>query len=265
MIQFFLLMLIGIFSSAFATFPSPNYPPDIARILQRGTIIIGISQDDAPPFFMRDKAGNLTGYDVSLAQDLAKNLGVKIVFNAKAKSFDELVKLVANGEIDVAVNVTPTLERAKQIIFSDPYFSLPLGLLVNRFDVASQGDNIQKLNNKQYHIGVLSGSAFVEFAKQDLPNATFVLYGNIEKALQDVKDHKLNAVFLDSFHIQHWLKNNPDANLYTQLFISPNTNYTIALAMAWQNEHLRHWINLYLISIKENGTEGRLRKTFFGE
>ncbi|MCH8467684.1 MAG: transporter substrate-binding domain-containing protein, partial [Roseinatronobacter sp.] len=59
----------------------PSLPNDqsgrLGRILQRGRLIVGV-KDDYPPWGMRDDAGEIIGFEIDLAADIADRLGVSL-------------------------------------------------------------------------------------------------------------------------------------------------------------------------------------------
>src|SRR5262245_39891676 len=90
-----------------------------------------------PPFFMQDATGQLTGYDIALARDIAKHLGVKIIFNREATTVDDLIDQVATGQADIAISfLSRTLHRAMKVNFTEPYLQVKKTLLVNRLQIA---------------------------------------------------------------------------------------------------------------------------------
>jgi polar amino acid transport system substrate-binding protein len=71
--------------------------PDIKAILDRGELIVAMTEGDQPPFYYVGPDGQLAGLDATLARDIASRLGVKVSFNRSPKSFNEVVELVAQG------------------------------------------------------------------------------------------------------------------------------------------------------------------------
>lgn len=76
---------------------------------------------DFPPMGSRDAKNNPIGFDVDYCKDLAKTLGVEPVF--VETPFPDRIPALISGRADVGVSSTSdTLERAKTIGFSIPYF-----------------------------------------------------------------------------------------------------------------------------------------------
>lgn len=240
--------------------------PDMKRIIKQGKIVVAMYYEDIPPFIMHDKQGNLFGYDIDLANDLGKRMGVEIEFNRKAKTFDEVVEIVANRKADIALTVlSRTLERAIKVGYSRPYVLLHQALLINRLKAAQlkiETDPVKGLNHKDAKIGVVEGSSYVGFAKQNFPMALIIHYRTWDEVMKDVLEGKVHAGLYDEIEIENWRHSNPGAMIYIQSVIIKDRVDPIAIAMHWEDTHLRSWINLHLETIKKNGLLEKLRKTY---
>ena len=112
---------------------SESMPSDMQRILNNGKLVVAMYFEDVPPFFMTSKNGSLFGFEVDLANDIAKKLGVKVEFNRSAQTFDGLVDMVTEGKADIAISMlSNTLSRARRVRFSEPYITLHQSFLFNR-------------------------------------------------------------------------------------------------------------------------------------
>lgn len=250
-------------------FPSANlpvtYPPDIARIIKRGTLIVAVINKDMPPFFELDKNGNLVGYDIALAENLAKQLGVNVQFHRGADSFDGVIDEVTQGHADVAISMLSiTLPRALRVNYSQPYLYLPMALLYNRLLAAQlhyRNPVIDIADDPTVTLGVLDKSSYVDYIAQTYPRATVIKYADSEQARQDVLKGKIFGVYLSQAEAVNWLQRNPTASLYVNYGVVKK-NDPIAIAVSWQDERLLNWINWYLVVIKQNGFETLLKQQF---
>lgn len=101
-----------------------------AQIKEKGELKIG-TEGTYPPFTFHDETGELTGFDVEIAKEVAKRLGVKPVFvetqwdamfaGLDAKRFD----MIANQ-----VGIRP--DRQEKYDFSDPYITSAAVLVVHK-------------------------------------------------------------------------------------------------------------------------------------
>ena len=82
------------------------------------------------PYAFLNREGRLTGLDVELAHQLAKDLGVALDFVRLAEGAD-LPRLLSEGRIDLVMIGAPvTPERASQMLFSQPYLDETLAFVV---------------------------------------------------------------------------------------------------------------------------------------
>src|SRR5215510_14284109 len=99
----------------------------LTEILRRGTVRIATAVATRPLRF-EDENGNLQGYEIDIANRLAKDLGVTIDWiktNAAGR-----VAMLQTKQADITISsFTPNLERLKTIGFTDPYSTAVLSLL----------------------------------------------------------------------------------------------------------------------------------------
>lgn len=105
---------------------------DWERVQANGTIVFGTAAD-YPPFSFYDSNFQLDGFDIALAKELAKRLGVEARFNDFA--FGGLLDALQLGQVDAAIaaiSVTP--DRQQIVDFTNLYFVSDDALLVRGDD-----------------------------------------------------------------------------------------------------------------------------------
>lgn len=246
---------------------TPVSPPDIQKILDRGTLIVALYDRDMPPFFMQDAAGRLIGYDISLAEKLASALGVKVEFRRTANTFDGVIQQVSDGDADIAISLLSiTLPRALKVDFSTPYSYPSMALLYNRLAAAQKHyTNVEKdiINDSNVTLGVLANSAHVDYARKSYPHAKIILYDDVNQGMQDVLDNKLFCFYFNEMEITAWLEKHPDANLYINYQPITHVSDLIGIAVSWREPHLLNWINWFLLINQKNGTLAQLEQQYF--
>jgi ABC-type amino acid transport substrate-binding protein len=107
---------------------------------------------DFPPMVARDADNNPIGFDVDTCNDLAKALGVKA--EIVETPFPQRIPALLSGKADVRVaSSSNTLERAKTIGFSNPYFVFTFNIL-NR-----KGSSIINYESQKGHsVGSTAGT-----------------------------------------------------------------------------------------------------------
>ncbi|MFI0466450.1 transporter substrate-binding domain-containing protein [Saccharopolyspora sp. 5N102] len=89
--------------------------PTLARIKQRRLLLVGV-REDAPQFAARDGAGEYRGFDVEMARDLAKRIGLdptQVQFRRLPSTL--LLDGVAAGNVDVLFGGTADNPQLAQV------------------------------------------------------------------------------------------------------------------------------------------------------
>lgn len=234
-------------------------PPDIARIKQRGELIVAMYYEDVPLFCKRNGNNELVGIDIEIANDIAKKLGVKLTLNRDSKTYDEIVQAVVNRKVDIGLSsLSDTLERATMVNFTTPYWSLRQALLINRLKLSAYKDhpNFKEiellLNQDGIEIGVLKGSSYVDFAKKFFPLATIVGYDTLVQGVEATKKGKLLAFLYDEVEIMNWNEINPEGSLFLKTDFITQSEDTLAIPVNRKDSHLLSWLNLYIEQAKNN-------------
>lgn len=107
---------------------------------------------DFPPMGSRDASNNPVGFDVDTCNDLAKVLGVEA--EIVETPFPERIPALVSGRVDVGVaSTSDTLERAKTVGFSIPYFAFEMVVLTKE---GLGIDTYESLKGKK--VGSVSGT-----------------------------------------------------------------------------------------------------------
>lgn len=157
-------------------------------------IIVGM---DESPLGYRDAKGELVGFEVDLAKETAKRMGVALEF--KLIDWDNKETELNAGNIDMIWNgmdITP--ERKAVMLFSKPYMDNRLILLVNK----GKGDGIRALSDLDGKIvGAKAGttSALYIDKTENLREhfAAFKTYGTDEEAFNALESGELDALICD--------------------------------------------------------------------
>lgn len=123
------------------------------EVIKRGTLNCGVVLD-FPPMGYFDKDNNAAGFDVDYCKDLATALGVKT--NVLNLTWGDRIPSLISGKTDVVVGSTSdTLERAKSVGFSDPYF-------VFKFQTFfKNGTNVKSFDDlKNVKVGAALGTTY---------------------------------------------------------------------------------------------------------
>ena len=101
----------------------------LQEIKDRGTIRVSTDPSYPPQSFL-DNDGTFKGFDIDVAEEIAKRMGVEVQW--LAPSWDVITAGSWNGRWDISVgSMTITPERAKVLYFSPPYYYTPAAAAVH--------------------------------------------------------------------------------------------------------------------------------------
>ena len=141
--------VLGALLTAAAALPASADKLD--EIISSGKLRCGIVLD-FPPMGSRDASNNPVGFDVDTCNDLAKALGVKPEY--VETPFPDRIPALISGRADVGVaSTSDTLERAKTIGFSIPYFAFTFDVVTRKDSGIGSYDSL-----KGHKVGSVSGT-----------------------------------------------------------------------------------------------------------
>lgn len=165
-------------------------------ITRRGTLRVGVFADRLPFVFI-NREGHLVGFDVEMAQLLARDLGVKVEFVEMEAAGPVVPRSLATDTVDVAMTGFPvTAQRASQILHSEPYLDETLAFVVKdrlRGNFSSWA-NIRELGGFSVLIPALP--YFSEVVRTRAPALQLTLAASMMQIEQALKNGTSDAVVL---------------------------------------------------------------------
>jgi polar amino acid transport system substrate-binding protein len=120
-------LVAGLMAGAVAA--TPALADKLDDIIASGTLRCAVVLD-FPPMGSRDASNTPIGFDVDYCNDLAKALGVTA--EIVETPFPERIPALMSGRVDVGVaSTSDTLERAKTVGFTVPYFAFEMAVTAN--------------------------------------------------------------------------------------------------------------------------------------
>ncbi len=138
-----------------------------------GVLRVGYNASIIPFCYFND-AGDLVGYDVAQAYDLARSLNVRLVFIPFEWAHLERDLIAGRFEIAMA-GIYATTGRLITLSASQPYFQSPLALFLPEKNVNRFRTRDQILSTKGLRIGVFDDPVLRPLVAQILPNAEIVV------------------------------------------------------------------------------------------
>jgi ABC-type amino acid transport substrate-binding protein len=238
-----------------------TYPPEIRAILQRGSIIFGMTAADQKPFFYaHEETGELVGLDVEIGYEIANRLGVRAVFNRDAANFDGVVLNVADGKVDVALSkLSRTLRRGGLVRFTIPYITFRQAVLVNRLELAkvsSEEDLPLYMKRFRGSLAIIKNSSYVGYAESNFPLAVKKTYDTWPECIDALFAGEVLAVYRDEGEILIITETRKDSGIMMKPVFINDKQDPIAMAVSYDAPHLQEWLNVFLEEyILQNGRE----------
>ena len=199
-----------------------------------GTINIGVFSDKNP-FGYVDENGEYQGYDVYLAERLAKDLGVKI--NYVSTEAASRVEYLETGKVDIVLaNFTVTEERAQKVDFALPYMNVALGVVSHDDKVITSLDEI----GADDQVIVISGTTAETYLEKEYPNIKLQKFDTYATAKTSFENGTGIAWANDNTEVIAFALENKG---YTVGIPSLGSQDTIAPAVSKGNSSLLNWIN----------------------
>jgi polar amino acid transport system substrate-binding protein len=151
---------------------------DLQEVLNSGTLRVGVTL--YPPWAARTADGELIGFEVDVARQLAADMGVR----AQLFPYDveRLIPALESGEIDlIAAGLTITPERALHVNFSQPYAESGIGLATH-IESTAQVKDTAALNSESFTIAAVEDSVGLELAARLWPRARIRAFPSVVAA-----------------------------------------------------------------------------------
>ena len=161
----------------------------LETIKKRGAIKIGMST--FVPWAMRDKNGELIGYEIDVAKQLAEDMKVKAEFVPTA--WDGIIPALLAGKFDLIIggmSITP--ERNLTVNFSLPYANSGIHMVANK-ELAAGLNSLAAFDKADVVLAARRGATPATAAKRLMPKATLRLFDEDALALQEVLNGKAHA------------------------------------------------------------------------
>ncbi|MDH6522211.1 transporter substrate-binding domain-containing protein [Streptomyces sp. SAI-090] len=186
-----LLLVSGALLAASCSAGSSANTLDSAR--SKDTLRVALTEANPPWNFLKDNKP--AGYDVDVAHELAKRLGIgKVEF--VGSDFGSFIGGVQAGRFDIVISgQTITDERKKQVGFSRPYEVNGVSVFVRAGNTSLTGPS--SLRGRT--IAVSEGTTQAEYARTKIPGARVKTYKNATLALTDVGQGRADAALVSKF------------------------------------------------------------------
>ena len=224
------------------------------KVKKSGVLTIG-TEGTYPPFTYHDKNQQLTGFDVDIAREVAKRIGLKPKFIET--KWDGMIAGLDSKRFDMIANeVGITPERQKKYIFSDPYITSHAVLIVGKNNQTIQ--SFEDLKGKKVAQSLTSN--YLNIAKQYGAENTPV--DGFDEAISLITSGRVDATVNDSLSYLDLMKRRP--NTAVKKVDELKEGAQSAFMFRKGSDVLVDKINQALQDMKKDGTYLKISKKYFG-
>jgi glutamate transport system substrate-binding protein len=224
--------------------------PTFQKMIQRGTIIIGVKNDQPGLGYLNPKTNKYEGFDVEIARLIAAKLGfdpdTKIQYMPIPSAARE--QAIINGQVDYYVGTyTINDARKKQISFAGPYFIAGQSLLVKADDQTITGPNT--LQDKR--VCSVTGSTPIRRVREQNLTDKIVEFQNYSQCVDQLLAGQIDAVTTDNAILKGYAAQDPQ---HLKVVGQPFSQEPYGVGLLHDDAALRATINDILEAATKDGT-----------
>ena len=223
-----------------------------------GTLIVGFDQDFPPMGFVGDN-GEYTGFDLDLAKEVAKRLGLE--YKAQPIAWDSKDMELESGNIDCIWNGFTITGRENDYTWTTPYMSnKQVFVVANDSDIKSQADLAGKVVEVQ-------ADSSAEAALKEKPELTntfgkLLTTPDYNTAFMDLEQGAVDAVAMDIIVAGYQIK---QRNADFRILDDALSEEEYGVGFKKGNTELRDKVQATLEEMAADGTLAKISDEWFGE
>lgn len=264
--KFLTVMLVCVLALCFALGGCSATPPaqntednSLQAVIDKDELVVGLDIAFPPMGFLSEQ-NEIVGFDIDLAKEVGKILGVNVQLrpiNWKAKEAE-----LKSGNVDVLWNgYTITEDRKKEVLFSDPYLANKQIIIV-KTDSAIQ----KKADITGGKIGLQSGSTAVDAIEADpiyeeIKNS-LMMYDDNNTAMMDLEAGRVESVVVDEVVGKYYLSQHEGQY---RILDEDFGDEEYGVGFRKEDVKLRDAVQSALDTIKTNGKGDEISEKWFGE
>ncbi|MFC0526834.1 glutamate ABC transporter substrate-binding protein [Phytohabitans kaempferiae] len=227
----------------------------MARIQRAGRLVVGVDQNNYRFGYRDSKTGNLVGFEIDLARELARAIfgsPDKVLFRTITTADREAA--IQEGRVDIVIrSMTMNCDRWERIAFSTEYFSAGQAILVAG---DSPINGIEDLAGKK--VCAATGSTSIRNIAAKAPDALPVSASDALDCLVLLQQLQVEAVSTDDAILAGFAEQDKGTKILPERF----TEEPYGMAMKQGATDLVRFVNGVLDQLRSNGTWTRVYETW---
>ena len=223
-------------------------------------LVIGVDDDFAPMTFYDDH-NNLVGFDIDLARETAKRMGVDVEF--KSIDWDNKEAEITSGNVDMIWSGCDIMDEYKDyMIFSKPYMDNRQILLIRKEDK----QNITALGNLEGKIvGTQAGSNSETYVNDNAALKKsfkdFRTYTNLKDGFEALSNGTFDALIIDEIAGRYEIIRHPNRFTIAEVTVGPVSEFGIGFRKG--DIKLRDRVQRAFNEILKDGTARQISENWF--
>jgi len=238
-----------------------NNEDAISKLKDKGYVVVGLDDTFAPMGF-KDTKGDIVGFDIDLAKEVFKRIGINVKFQSIDWSMKETE--LNSGNIDLIWNgYSITDERKQKVSFSNPYLeNRQLIITLANSNIQSKKDLLGK------KVAVQNGSSSLDAINKEpevlksLNSGKLVLFDTNNEAFMDLEAGRVDAVVADEVLGRYYMQER-DIEKY-KVLQEDFGKEQYAVGIRKTDSELVNKVNSELENMKKDGTCAEISKKWFG-
>lgn len=245
-------------ATAFANDNSLWEKSTLNQILKRGELRVGM-EAGYMPFELKDKKGDIVGFDVDMAKEMAKEMGVKLTL--VNTGWDGIISSLLTDKYDIIMSgMTITPQRNLQINFVNPYIVIGQTILIKK-ELAGKIKSYKDLNDPKYTIATKLGVTGDFATKKYMGKAKINLFETEQEAAMEVVNGKADAFVYDLPYNALFFAQNGKKLAFLDV---PFTYEPLAWAIRKGDPDFLNFLNNLLVQMRGDGRYQQIYDKWFG-
>lgn len=227
----------------------------LTKVQEEGKLLVG-TEGTYPPFTFHDESGELTGFDVEIAREVADRLGVEAEF--LETQWDGMFAGLDSGRFDMVANQVGIREdRLESYDFSDPYITSAAVLVTSEDETEIMA--FEDLEGKTSAQSLTSNYADIATSF----GAEITGVEGFNQAIELLVSDRVDATVNDKISVLDFLKQRPDAPI--QIADESEEASQSGLQFRKGSGAIVEEVNKALADMIEDGTYDEISQKWFGE
>lgn len=228
------------------------------QVLDRGVLRVATTGDIDPLALYNPVKKAYEGYDIDLATELARDLGVKVRF--VRTTWPDLLEGLQDNRYDMTNTVVINIDRAKYAGFTDSYLSIETVAVV----VGESKHNINSwldINRPGVRVVVTQGSVFERRARSYFPDARIVPVANPTKDDSWYSQGRTAVYLTSNLGASRFQERHPDMKVLED--VNPRDASDMAMMLPQDDQVLINFMNQWMKIKRAEGFFTKLENKWF--